>query len=195
MKYLIALMIAVLCACAKRTPVPTPTPTAARTVVLNWTASTTPGVSYNVYRATVVCASATTGTKLNSSPITALTYTDSNVTAGKYCYWATSFLQSAATQESVPSNKADVEIIEQPAPPTNLQITPPAVTMLIGTSQQFAANLPDAVWSINPSDIGAISATGLYTAPSSIKGNNVQVDVVAHSGVQTAVAVVTIRKN
>jgi len=152
-------------------------------------------VSYNVYRATVTCASASTGTKLNSSPVTVLTYTDSNVTAGTYCYWATSYLQSAATQESAPSNKAEVVIIDQPAPPQNLTISPPAVTMQTGTTQQFTANLPDAVWSISPVDIGSIDAAGLYRAPDKIQGNNVQVQVIAHSGVQTATAAVTIRKN
>src|SRR5262252_665429 len=169
--------------------------TCKQTVIINWTASTTPGVSYNVYRATVACASASTGTKPNSSPITALTYTDSNVTAGTYCYWATSYLQSAATQESAPSNKADVSIIEQPAPPTNLPISPPAVTMQTGSQQQFTASIPDAVWSIEPADMGSITTTGLYTAPSKIQGNNVTVQVIARSGMQSAVAAVTIRKN
>jgi len=177
--------------CGKRIPVPT----AARTVVINWTASTTAGVSYNVYRAGVVCASAGAGTKLNSAPIAGLTYTDSNVTAGKYCYWATSYLQSAATQESGPSNKADVEIIEQPAPPQNLTITPPAVTMQTGGTQQFVANLPGAVWSIVPADVGSIDQTGLYRAPGSIKGNNIDVQVTATSGTQVATALVTLRKN
>jgi hypothetical protein len=51
---------------------------------LNWVASTTPNVNYNVYRATV-----STGpyTKINSSLVSVLTYTDSSVQAGQTYYY------------------------------------------------------------------------------------------------------------
>ena len=165
-----------------------------RSVTLTWTASTTPDVVYNAYRFAGPCAGSTTGTKLNSAPITALTYTDADVPVGTLCYWATSFLTAAASQESVPSNKAEVTIITQPNPPQNLQVTPSAVTMTIGTTQLFRSNLAGTTWSINPV-LGAISSTGLYTAPQSIQGNNVRVDVIATNGAQTVTAQVTIRKN
>ena len=192
----VAILFLLLAGCAKHihTP-PTPTPTnSGRTVTLTWTASTTPGVSYNAYRFAGTCASSTTGTKLNSTPITALTYTDPDVPVGTLCYWTTAFLTASATQESVPSNKAEVTIITQPNPPTNLQISPTAVTMQTGTTQLFRANLDGTTWSISP-EIGAISNTGLYTAPQSIQGNNVRVDIIARSGDQTATAQVTLRKN
>jgi hypothetical protein len=192
----IAVVLLLLSACQKHIHVPTPTPTnSGRSVVLTWTASTTPGVSYNAYRATSTCAQATTGTKLNSTPITALTYTDPDVPVGTLCYWTTAFLTASATQESVPSNKAEVTIITQPNPPQNLQVTPTAVTMQTGTTQLFRANLDGTTWSISPPDIGVISSTGLYTAPASIKGNNIQVQVIARSGAQTATADITLRKN
>jgi hypothetical protein len=56
----------------------------APTVTLNWGASTTAGVSYNVYRETSpgACTPTSVGTdpgclKLNSSPLSVLTFTDS----------------------------------------------------------------------------------------------------------------------
>jgi len=165
-----------------------------KNVVLNWVASTTSGVTYNVYRIVEACTTANPFTRINASPVAALTYTDPDVPTGTICYYVTSYLQSASTPESVPSNKAEVTIIVQPNPPQNLQITPPAVTMQLGTSQQFTATDQTATWFIDPPDLGSISQTGFYTAPASIKGNNVKVTVQAHSGLQTATAQVTLRK-
>jgi len=188
----IAIMVLVVCAAGCRHRI---NPLGSgRTVTVTWDASTTQGVSYNVYRQPAACATSGAAAKLNASPLTVLTYTDSDVPVGTWCYWATSYLVAAETQESAPSNKAEVVIIPQPSPPQNLQITPAAVTMQTGGTQQFAASLPDASWSINPADLGTISSTGLYTAPASIKGNNVQVQVIASSGGQTASAGVTLRK-
>jgi hypothetical protein len=184
----------VMAGCMKHIPAPNPTGSG-RNVTLNWDASTTPDVTYNAYRFAGACATAGAATKPNASPITALTYTDLDVPVGTWCYWATSYLVASQSQESAPSNKAEVEIITQPQPPQNLTITPATVTMQTGGTQQFAASLPDATWSISPADMGTIDATGLYRAPASIKGNNVQVEIVAHSGVETATAAVTLRKN
>jgi len=78
---------------------------------------------------------------------------------------------------------------------SGVTVSPGSSTVRAGDTQQFTANLPDAVWSISPVDIGSIDAAGLYRAPDKIQGNNVQVQVIAHSGVQTATAAVTIRKN
>lgn len=75
-------------------------------VTLNWVASTTPGVTYNVYKLTGACPAGTpTGFAIiNSSPITALTYSDTAVVAGAtYCYYGTAVLNGA---ESGPSNTA-----------------------------------------------------------------------------------------
>ncbi len=71
------------------------------TVTLSWVASTSPNVTYNVYR------SSTSGgpyTKLNSSPISGLTYVDSAVVAGQTYYYVARAVDSGAT-ESVNSNQ------------------------------------------------------------------------------------------
>lgn len=62
--------------------------------------------TYNVYRANGYCPSfpglgSLVFTKVNAVPITALTYTDSGLVAGVYCWYATQ-LQTGA--ESAPSN-------------------------------------------------------------------------------------------
>jgi hypothetical protein len=85
------------------------------TVKLTWTASTTPGVSYNIYRVTE-----STGKleQLNKDPLTGLTYpvtgltfTDPNPVNGeKYTYYVTAV---GATGESARSNPAKATI-----PPT-----------------------------------------------------------------------------
>jgi hypothetical protein len=68
---------------------------------LSWTASTTPNVTYNVYRATAATGPFTT--PLNSSPITGTTYTDTTVQAGQtYYYVATAVAESG--EESVDSS-------------------------------------------------------------------------------------------
>jgi len=74
-------------------------------VKLTWVASTTPGVSYNIYRVTE-----STGKleKLNPAPITGLTFTDLHPANGeKYTYYATAV---AGTAESARSNPAAVTI-------------------------------------------------------------------------------------
>lgn len=65
--------------------------------VLSWTASTTPGVSYSVWRASGSCpadfAAATVPVQVNTAAITALSYVDTTVTAGTtYCYAVTAVL-------------------------------------------------------------------------------------------------------
>ncbi len=62
---------------------------------LSWTASTTPNVTYNVYRATASTGPFTT--PLNSSPITGITYVDNTVQAGQtYYYVATAVAANGA---------------------------------------------------------------------------------------------------
>jgi hypothetical protein len=65
---------------------------------LSWTASTTPGVTYNIYR-----ASASTGpftTPLNSSPISGLTFTDTSVLAGQTYYYVVTAVASNNSQSA-----------------------------------------------------------------------------------------------
>jgi hypothetical protein len=73
-----------------------------KTATLTWVASTTPGVSYNVYRGTT---SGGPYTKLNASPITGLTYVDSTVQSGQTYYFVVRAVNSSGT-ESVNSNQA-----------------------------------------------------------------------------------------
>lgn len=89
-------------------------------VNLAWTASTDSGSTYNLYRLSGACpASGTAGfAKITATPVTGVTYTDSGVSAGAYCYYATAVLNGA---ESAPGNLASAVIL--PAAPTALTIT------------------------------------------------------------------------
>ena len=93
-------------------------------VVLHWTASTDavtyPSLGYNVYRLTTACPTGTpTGaTKLNATPVSAVTYTDSTVQVGTNCYYVTSTVNG---MESAASNL--VAGSPSPAPPTALTVT------------------------------------------------------------------------
>lgn len=76
--------------------------------LLNWTASTTAGAQYNVYRATSSAGPFTTA--LNASPLSATTYTDSTVQAGQTYYYVVTAIangiESTATspiQAKIPS--------------------------------------------------------------------------------------------
>jgi hypothetical protein len=75
------------------------------TVTLNWTASTTPNVTYNVYRGTT---SGGPYTKLTSSPVSAVAYTDSTIFAGQTYYYVTTAI--AAGAESAYSNEASAAV-------------------------------------------------------------------------------------
>lgn len=104
---------------AKELPAaPAPQTGGAHSVALAWTASTdaaaNPTLTYNVYRA-VTCAG--TFSKI-SSGVAAVTFTDTSVQPGAYCYQVTAFVNSA---ESVPSNQSTVVIL--PAAPTKLAST------------------------------------------------------------------------
>ncbi|MBV8729266.1 MAG: hypothetical protein JO336_05605, partial [Acidobacteriia bacterium] len=71
-------------------------------------------------------------------------------------------------------------------------VTPPAANLIDGQTQQFTAtvagsNNPSVTWSINPAGLGAISQSGLYTAPSPI-ATTAKVTVTATSVANNAVA-------
>jgi hypothetical protein len=91
---------------------------------LSWTASSdaaaNPSMGYNVYRLAGACpTSGTAGfTKLNSTPVTTTSFTDSTIALGNACYYVTATLNGA---ESVPSNTASAVIL--PGAPTLLKIT------------------------------------------------------------------------
>ena len=93
--------------------------------VLTWTASTdaaaNPTLGYNVYKFQGTCPIGTTptATKLNTSPVTATTYTDSGLTVGaSVCYFVTSTLNGA---ESGPSASAGGTV--PPAGVLNITVT------------------------------------------------------------------------
>lgn len=183
--------------CAKHIVIhPTPTPLAGHSVHLSWTASTTAGAAYNIYRKGETCTGSAAFTKINSAPVNTLAYDDLNMADGTYCYQVTAYLSTSTPPESAPSNRAEA-IINPPSPPANLTVSPAVVTVNTGGRQQFLALRGDtavpATWVINPQE-GTIDATGVYLAPASIKGNNIQVRVVASENSESAAADMTLRK-
>lgn len=90
----------------------------AHSTALIWNASTTPNVTYNVYRSTT---SGSGYSQINVSPVTGLTFTDSQVSNGTtYFYVVRSF---DGTSESVNSNQVTAVIPQAPQPPTSLTVT------------------------------------------------------------------------
>jgi len=69
----------------------------AHTVTLNWTASTTPNVSYNIYRATT---SGGTYTKIGSVGVGVLNYTDSTALAGETYFYVATAVNSSNTESA-----------------------------------------------------------------------------------------------
>jgi hypothetical protein len=65
---------------------------------LSWTASSTPNVTYNVYRAAASAGPFTT--PLNSSPITGTTYVDTTVQAGQTYYYVVTAVAANGTQSA-----------------------------------------------------------------------------------------------
>jgi fibronectin type 3 domain-containing protein len=75
-------------------------------VTLSWQASTTSNVTYNVYFGTI---SGGPYTRVNSSPITGLTYQDLGAIAGNTYYYVATAVDSSGN-ESVYSNEIKVTI-------------------------------------------------------------------------------------
>ena len=74
------------------------------TTKLTWTASTTPGATYNVYR---MCESTGNYELLNTTPITGLTFTDTHPENGEtYTYYATAVSGSNESARSNPARAA-----------------------------------------------------------------------------------------
>jgi fibronectin type 3 domain-containing protein len=72
-------------------------------VALSWTASTSPVSGYNVYRGTT--SNGPYATKLNSSLVTTVDFTDTTVTDGTTYYYVVTSVNSSNV-ESVDSNQA-----------------------------------------------------------------------------------------
>ena len=66
-------------------------PSAGHQVTLNWNASTTPSVTYNVYRGRV---SGGPYSQINPSAVTALSYVDTSVAAGQAYYYVVTAVSS-----------------------------------------------------------------------------------------------------
>jgi hypothetical protein len=85
-----------------------PVSTGIHTVSLSWTASTTSGVTYNVYRA-MTSGGYNYTTPLNSTPISGTSFTDCSVTLGQTYYYVVRAVDGSGDQ-SVNTNEPTVTI-------------------------------------------------------------------------------------
>lgn len=98
---------------------------AQHTVLLAWQDGINPAppaTTYNVYRGNAACASNPVFSPI-STGLQVLTFTDSGMAVGKYCYYATA-IDAASGLESTPSNMVDVKVL------------PHAPTAMTGAQQQ-----------------------------------------------------------
>ncbi len=105
-------------------------------VALTWTASASaaanPSLTYNVYRSPG-CSG--TFTRLNSSAVTATSFTDAGVAPGTYCYQVTAVLNGS---ESAPTNQA-AAVVPAPAPPRQTaRLRPPRLARRLDPLRRFA---------------------------------------------------------
>jgi hypothetical protein len=90
-------------------------------VILSWTASTTAGVTYNVYRGTAAGVCSGTPTPY-ATGITSTTFTDTaNLTDGQIIFYNTSAVKGGA--ESACDGELQVQIPVLPAPPSGNSAT------------------------------------------------------------------------
>jgi hypothetical protein len=75
------------------------------TVALSWTASSSPNVTYNVYRGTT--SGGPYATKVNSAPVTGLSYVDTTVQVGQTYYYVATAVDGNGN-ESVYSNQTAI---------------------------------------------------------------------------------------
>ena len=98
-----------------------------------------------------------------------------------------------ATSEQDPSQSAAVDVVLQPPTPTlpvQISLTPSGATLYGGQTQQFTATVANTTntgvtWTSEPSGVGSISSSGLYTAPASTSSQQT-VDIIATSQANTA---------
>jgi len=118
MRRLLLIMVVVMLsmtALGQALPCPAPTPGTPH-VCLTWTASTTTGVTYNVYRST------TTGTQnfatpLNTSPITAVFFYDTTVAIGTTYFYKVVAVGTGGVL-STPTAEVSAQIPVPPSSPT-----------------------------------------------------------------------------
>lgn len=92
---------------------------ASHAVTLSWQDTLNPtgaGTTYSVYRSTGLCSGTPTFSKV-ASAVTTMTYEDTTVTPGNYCYEVTAVLNG---MESAPSNTAAAAVPS--FAPTQLQV-------------------------------------------------------------------------
>jgi hypothetical protein len=165
-------LLLVLCssaALAAQTPTGQPAGTPS-SVVLNWTASVTAGVGYNVYRATATGLEAGTPALNGGTPITATTFTDVTVTSGTTYFYVVS--STLAGVQSKFSNEISV-VPTLPAPPVLSGATVAVMqdgnqTRTITASYTDTSGLPTAyqLWggsTLLQKGQPAISSTGQYS--------------------------------
>ncbi len=113
---------------------------AQHTVALSWTASTTSGVTYNVYRQQACSGNFS---QINASAVTTTVYTDSAVAPGEtYCYQVTALMSAV---ESTVSNPAPATIPGSSAQASTSQPSSKAPCTRRGTFVDWAkcvASLP-----------------------------------------------------
>ncbi len=89
--------------------------------------------------------------------------------AGLYTAPATIFDQTTATVTATsvadPSKSATATLTLRIS---TISVTPQAVTLSSGQSQQFTSSSTSVTWSISPAGVGTVTSTGLYTAPASV---------------------------
>jgi hypothetical protein len=144
------------------------TTTTAAQAKLSWNASTSPVTGYKVYRGTVSGGPYSTVT---SSPISALTYTDTNVVAGTTYYYVVTSVNSSGV-ESVYSNEAIAAVpgggtTPPPPPPPSSVPTSPVAGMILNGSAKLngtklrltttGQNLAGSGWFSTPVNIQAFS--------------------------------------
>lgn len=87
---------------------------------LSWGASSTSGVTYNVYRAAGLCTTNPTAFVQIGNGVATLAYVDATPLVGGQCYYVTAALNGV---ESVPSNKVGLTSTVLVQPPTGLAAT------------------------------------------------------------------------
>jgi beta-galactosidase len=92
-------------------------------VNVSWTASTTPGVTYNLYRS---LTSGTEGTTPFAIGITGTSFQDTNIPAGATALYYEASAVNSAGVKSAASNEACAQVPVPAQIPQNLQATPNA---------------------------------------------------------------------
>lgn len=113
-------------------------------VVLTWTASTTAGVGYQVFRETEsgICTPTTSGAGprcllLNATPITALTFTDAGVSTAATLWYVVRATNANGNSPYTNEVKVTFTVAAPPAAPTALTCTgsvagaPPGTTVTV----------------------------------------------------------------